>query len=170
MPLKKRNYKLDYQDRLAAVQLDAKDQAKPERQAFYNIWFSKWQGEGAEFGKGVDPSSHRCVVERDAGRTKATTKMPFCIHFAHGRCSRGSNCQFLHRIPLDTDKPVTTMDCFGRDKFRLNRKDMGGVGSFENRCRTVYVGNIGINDHMEEILDAHFGEWGEIENSIFDVD
>ena len=71
----------------------------------------------------------------------------------------------LNRIPLDSDRVVTTKDCFGRDKFRLNRKDMGGVGSFENRCRTLYVGNIGSNDYMEEILEAHFGEWGDIESS-----
>lgn len=40
---------------------------------------------------------------------------------------------------------------------------MGGIGSFERRCQTLYVGNLGVNDYMEEICRAHFGEWGEIE-------
>jgi hypothetical protein len=96
--------------------------------------------------------------------------MPFCIHFAHGKCTRGHNCGFLHRIPIPGDKIETTIDCFGRDKFRTDREDMGGIGSFERRCQTLYVGNLIINDHMEvfsclmkETCRAHFSEWGEIE-------
>ena len=61
------------------------------------------------------------------------------------------------------DPVETTVDCFGRDKFRNDRDDMGGIGSFERRCRTLYVGNVGLNDHMKEIVTAHFCEWGEIE-------
>ena len=40
---------------------------------------------------------------------------------------------------------------------------MGGIGSFEIRCRTLYVGNIAITEHMEEICRKHFREWGKIE-------
>jgi hypothetical protein len=64
---------------------------------------------------------------------------------------------------MNGDPIETTIDCFGRDKHRNDRDDMGGIGSFERRCRTLYIGNIGLNDHMEEIVRAHFCEWGEIE-------
>ena len=155
--VKKRDYSKDYQTRPARIQLDYKDTQKADVVGgTYNIWYSKWQGEGKDFGKGVDQSKHRCIIERDAGRTRASSKMPFCIHFAHGTCSRGPNCTFLHRLPLNEDRVETTLDCFGRDKFRNNRDDMGGVGSFENRVRTLYVGNVGINDHME-VLKTHVG-------------
>lgn len=62
------------------------------------------------------------------------------------------------------DPIETTIDCFGRDKHRSDRDDMGGIGSFERRCQTLYIGNIAITDHMEDIVRAHFSEWGEIEH------
>lgn len=37
-------------------------------------------------------AEYRCIVERDAGRSKATAKQPFCVHFSHGRCTRGADC------------------------------------------------------------------------------
>ncbi len=56
----------------------------------------------------------------------------------------------------------TTRDCFGREKYRTDRDDMGGIGSFERRCQTLYVGNISTTEHMEELVRAHFSEWGDI--------
>jgi hypothetical protein len=147
---KERNYTNDYQDRPARTQLTYRDTLTTEVQGgTYNNWYAKWSGDGSKFGKGVDPSTHRCNVEQDSGKTKAFPTQPFCVHFAHGKCTRGHNCGFLHRIPIAGDPIETTIDCFGRDKHRLDREDMGGIGSFERRCQTLYVGNLGINDHME---------------------
>ncbi|KAJ3301195.1 Pre-mRNA-splicing factor [Kappamyces sp. JEL0829] len=159
----KRNYKNDYQSRTARVQLDYESSVHTEENGTYNVWYSKWSMDGSKFNKEKKAAATRCVVERDAGRTKASPKQPFCIHFAHGRCTRGPNCTFLHRIPMPGDRIETTIDCFGREKFRTDRDDMGGIGSFERRCKTLYIGNIGTNDHLEEIIRAHFSEWGEME-------
>lgn len=65
---------------------------------------------------------------------------------------------------MPTDQPETTYDCFGRSKFRTEREDMGGVGSFERRTKCLYVGGIDVNDHMEVVVRKHFGEWGKIEH------
>ena len=40
---------------------------------------------------------------------------------------------------------------------------MGGVGSFEKDCRTLYVGRLGNNYDLESDLWSEFSEWGEIE-------
>jgi hypothetical protein len=150
MTLVKRDYQKTFQERLARQQVTFEQTQKADIVGgVYNNWYAKWQGEGKDFGKEVDQNPYRLVVARDAGRTKANSFQPFCIHFAHGRCSKGSSCRFLHRIPIDTDQPQTTIDCFGRDKFRNHRDDMGGIGSFEKPVQTLYVGNIGINDHMK---------------------
>lgn len=61
------------------------------------------------------------------------------------------------------DRIETTIDCFGRDKYRTDREDMGGIGSFERRCKTLYIGNVGMNEYMEEIVRGHFGEFGQLE-------
>ena len=54
-------------------------------------------------------------------------------------------------------------DCFGREKYRNDREDMGGIGSFERRCRTLYLGGIGQSEMMEEVVRGHMSEWGELE-------
>eukprot|EP00842_Homolaphlyctis_polyrhiza_P005265 jgi/Hompol1/573/HPOL_002556-RA len=112
----------------------------------------------------MEKAQTRCIIERDAGKTKAGKKGMFCIHFARGCCSKGKDCTFLHRIPMPGDRTETTIDCFGRDKHRLDRDDMGGVGSFERLNTTLYVGHVSIGDDMESIVRKHFSEWGEIEH------
>lgn len=54
-------------------------------------------------------------------------------------------------------------DCFGRDRHQSHRDDMGGVGSFEKECRTLYVGGLSIRSGLEKVLSTEFGEWGELE-------
>ena len=54
-------------------------------------------------------------------------------------------------------------DIFGREKHKLHSDNMGGVGSFEKDCRTLYVGRLGKHKELENILWKEFGEWGEIE-------
>lgn len=161
--MRKFDYKKTYQDRAARTQVSFSESSRVEETGSFNVWYSKWSGDGNKFKKDKKAAEYRCNIERDAGRTKGNSKQPFCIHFAHGRCTRGVNCTFLHRIPVTGDPIETMNDCFGRDKFRSDREDMGGVGSFERRCKTLYIGNIGMNDHMEEIVRAHFSEWGEME-------
>lgn len=54
-------------------------------------------------------------------------------------------------------------DIFGREKHKLHSENMGGVGSFDKDCRTLYVGRLGKHYDLESVLWSEFGEWGEIE-------
>ncbi|KAJ3297481.1 Pre-mRNA-splicing factor, partial [Blyttiomyces sp. JEL0837] len=54
-------------------------------------------------------------------------------------------------------------DIFGRDRFRDERDDMGGVGSFEKDNRTLYLGQLGLSSGLEDSVYKHFVEWGELE-------
>lgn len=120
----------------------------------------------------------RCVVEEDAGCTKADkvdkTSKFFCIHFARGMCARGPECQYFHRVPTLQDDAVAGQlhDCFGRERHANHRDDMDGVGSFNNPSRTLYVGGIlkstyRNQEEVEAALWKHFGEWGEVEHINF---
>lgn len=40
---------------------------------------------------------------------------------------------------------------------------MGGVGTFDKECRTLYVGGLAHRIKLEKLLWSEFGEWGEIE-------
>ncbi|WBW72116.1 zf-CCCH type zinc finger protein, Prp19 complex subunit, RNA-binding Cwf2 [Schizosaccharomyces osmophilus] len=138
----------------------------PQQGQVYNIWYNKWSG-----GNREDPlksqlkSDTRCNIESDSGYTKAD-KIPgsyFCLYFARGMCSEGSKCEFLHRLPNETDFFNANVDCFGREKHADYRDDMGGVGSFLRQNHTLYVGGIQPTDDIEEIVARHFAEWGDIE-------
>ena len=123
-----------------------------------------------------------------------------CVSIDHNSHSHdmfeGAECSFLHRIPTEKDVPrYSTIikfhhcmqpytvnridnlkDCFGRDRFRSHRDDMGGVGSpflvasltlayvfpgaFDQDCRSLYIGGLSLFENIEEILWKEFGEWG----------
>jgi len=44
---------------------------------------------------------------------------------------------------------------------------MGGVGTFDTECRTLYVGGLANRTKLEKLLWSEFGEWGEIEVKIY---
>lgn len=156
----------------------------------YNIWYGKFLGDHWNQGLGKDAATDRCVLERDAGYTKADAGMAlaenmstagksknkrfFCVYFARGMCAKGQDCIFYHRIPTPKDDANTDelVDCFGRQRHAKHRDDMDGVGSFMKPCRTLYIANLqksayannGIGT-LEEALKRHFIEWGEIEEA-----
>ncbi|KAI8587332.1 hypothetical protein BDZ88DRAFT_384823, partial [Geranomyces variabilis] len=135
-----------------------------EQGGSFNIWYNRWQGEGRRH-KALEKAERRCNMKKDSGYTKAQPGSIFCIHFSRGCCSRGDQCQYWHRPPIPADREDQTHDCFGRERFREDRDDMGGIGSFERDNRTLYVGNIKApTTEMEEIVRRHFGDWGEIEH------
>ncbi|KAJ3144394.1 Pre-mRNA-splicing factor [Geranomyces variabilis] len=135
-----------------------------EQGGSFNIWYNRWQGEGRRH-KALEKAERRCNMKKDSGYTKAQPGSIFCIHFSRGCCSRGDQCQYWHRPPIPADREDQTHDCFGRERFREDREDMGGIGSFERDNRTLYVGNIKApTTEMEEIVRRHFGDWGEIEH------
>lgn len=157
--------------RPARVQMDPDEvSSEPPVQTgtIFNIWYNKWSG-GDREDKYLSQTKAkgRCNVAKDSGYTKADSMVGsyFCIHFARGLCSRGQDCDKLHRLPNTFDLFNPNVDCFGRDKFSDYRDDMGGVGSFMRQNRTVYVGRIHVTDDIEEIVARHFAEWGQIERS-----
>ena len=109
-------------------------------------------------------------MAKDCGLTRADFKNPdafFCLYFARGKCVHGKNCNFLHRIPTpkDAKRIPATKDIFGRERHQNDRDDMAGVGTFTRDCRTLYVGNLSIENVREkyDVLVRTFGEFGPIE-------
>ncbi len=167
-PGKRKIIKRVKKKRPARVQMDP-DEISTERQPqgggiIYNVWYNKWSG-GDREDNVQTKSKGRCNIAKDSGFTRADA-IPgsyFCLAFARGLCSRGQDCERLHRLPSTFDMFNPNVDCFGRDKHSDYRDDMGGVGSFMRQNRTVYVGRIHVTDDIEEIVARHFAEWGPIE-------
>ena len=109
------------------------------------------------------------MIATDSGYTRADTagNKFCCLFFARGCCPLGSECTYLHRLPLPASElPDASLDCFGRQKHATYRDDMGGVGSFQKENRTLYVGRIKANTrNLEQLVEEQFSEWGEIERS-----
>jgi len=145
----------------------------------YNIWYGKFTGDNWRNGGGnpntCGPAENRCVMESDAGQTKAdlrgSSSRFFCIQFARGRCARGSDCTWFHRIPTAIDDGMLDEmhDCFGRERHATHLDNMSGAGSFMEPSRTLYVGRIrpdqyNSDDALHAELKAQFGEFGEVEH------
>ena len=153
-----------------------KTEPPPQTGTIFNIWYNKWSGGDREDAlSSKHQAKGRCNVALDSGYTRAD-KVPgsyFCLFFARGLCPRGSDCEYLHRLPNSRigkdgesglgDIFPSNVDCFGRDKFSDYRDDMGGVGSFMRVNRTLYIGRIHVSNDIEEVVSRHFQEWGQVE-------
>ncbi|RDL35038.1 Uncharacterized protein BP5553_06969 [Venustampulla echinocandica] len=155
--------------RPARAQVDAsqvKSEPPPQTGTIFNIWYNKWSG-GDREDKYLSQTAAegRCNIARDSGYTTADniSGSYFCLFFARGICPRGSECQYLHRLPGLHDMFNPNVDVFGRDRHSDYRDDMGGVGSFMRQNRTIYVGRIHVSDDIEEVVARHFAEWGQVE-------
>ena len=157
----------------------------------YNIWYHRYIGYEYHESRKDRGVLTRCCVKTDAGRTRASPTAPICIHFALGNCVRGHEChvcpphtapphhwvhittgclcgQYRHCLPTDMDerRVGVTHDVFGRERFKTDRDDMGGVGSFSRENRTLYIGGLNADTSVPEceaIVRRHFGEWGDLE-------
>ncbi|CAH0485305.1 unnamed protein product [Peronospora farinosa] len=164
--------------RPARKQLDVMPTANSQLEGAYeyNIWYDKYVGDHWNDSRGKEPAATRCVLELDAGKTKADmvskANRYFCVHFARGMCARGAECNYYHRLPAAADETRIGMmhDCFGRERHATDRDDMDGVGNFTRNSRTLYVGGLKTTSGREALqlqekaLAKQFGEWGEVEN------
>ncbi|ANZ75213.1 BA75_02067T0 [Komagataella pastoris] len=157
--------------RPARVQVDPEsidsNERPPQTGNIFNIWYSKWSGGDSSDRNTQTHSKTRCNIERDSGYTKADKEQDpfFCLYFSRGACCLGKKCEYLHRLPKETDSWIPhTLDCFGREKFAEYRDDMGGVGNFNKINRTLFVGRINeMDDSIELKISKNFAEWGEID-------
>lgn len=106
--------------RPARVQMDPDDLANsepaPQTGTIFNIWYNKWSGGDREDSYlSKTHAKGRCNVARDSGYTKADSRGGsfFCLHFARGICTKGQDCDFLHRLPGVHDIFNPNVDCFG---------------------------------------------------------
>ncbi|KAK9420285.1 putative Pre-mRNA-splicing factor CWC2 [Seiridium cardinale] len=166
-PAPKKVKKIIRKKRPARPQADSTfvNEPPPQTGTIFNIWYNKWSG-GDREDQSQTAAKGRCNIAKDAGFTTAD-KIPgshFCLWFARGLCPKGSDCQYLHRLPgIHDGLQSPHVDIFGREKFSDYRDDMGGTGSFMRQNRTIYIGRIHVTDDIEEIVARHFAEWGNIE-------
>eukprot|EP00873_Tetraselmis_striata_P009780 jgi/Tetstr1/430044/TSEL_019905.t1 len=135
----------------------------------HNIWYHNKKRERRP--RGVRAPT-RCVISRDAGRTRADWAgiQQLCVYFAQGCCTAGQNCTFLHRAPTEQDAVTLekdhSRDCFGRDRGRDDKDDRGGVGSAMRDCRTLFVHYGGAGKlsaaEVQRLASENFGEWGRL--------
>lgn len=154
---------------------EAKQTAYIQGDEDYNVWYGKFENNRFD-PRDREPASTKCDPALDSGWTEAdlpgAQQSVFCLYFALGCCRAGHKCKFYHRVPSLADIVATDAahDAFGRVRFASHRDDMNGVGSFNNSCLTLFIGDISFERSaanpvmdMEMELLAAFGAWGDIE-------
>jgi len=145
----------------------------------YNIWYGKFENDRFN-PKDREPAPWKCDPVIDSGWTEVDLPGAevsyFCLFFAKGCCSAGHRCRYYHRVPTrkDCDARDVAHDIFGRERFSNHRDDMGGVGSFNSDCQTLFVGDIRFDRSTGSSADAlikaeheirdGFEPWGEVES------
>lgn len=146
----------------------------------YNIWYGRHLTDRYNRPSHLDREAavYRCDPELDAGYTAADTQPGnseayFCAFFAKGCCTKGSVCRYKHRVPTLQDECSLewSRDVFGRERHRDHRDDMGGAGSFNHECKTLFVGGLQVDpleedgiQGLEKFLWETFGVWGDVQN------
>lgn len=146
----------------------------------YNIWYGRHLTDRLDHSNPAEREAalYRCDPARDSGFTLADTRPGvgvayFCAFFAKGCCTKGHECLYKHRIPSRDDEGSIewSRDVFGRERHRDHRDDMGGVGSFNHECKTLFVGGLHIDPLEEDCLKKleaflwdTFGLWGDVKS------
>ena len=160
---------------------DARERRMKAQTGEFNVWYGRSATQPGELSYHErKPAPTRCVAAFDCGTTKAdaltdtteNTSVYWCLHFARGRCTYGSACEYIHRLPtgLDDAKRKDLMyDIFGRSKHAMEKADNSGAGSYLRDVRTLFIYYAGSvpehwgSDRMEREIRKDFGEWGPIE-------
>ncbi|CCE65477.1 hypothetical protein TPHA_0L01200 [Tetrapisispora phaffii CBS 4417] len=142
----------------------------------FNVWYNKWSQGQSGTSRYVNPYRLEPLLHSGTTIGDKTSNNFFCLFFAKGMCCLGKKCTYKHHVPAEEDNLSLSMstdvlDCFGREKFGDYRDDMGGVGSFRKRNRTLYIGGLtgALNNEnfkpsqIEGRLRFAFSRLGEIE-------
>lgn len=131
-----------------------KDTAYVEGNYDYNIWYDKYLTDrNADKNEERAVSTFKLQPEVDTGFTKAD-KMEgkgatyFCVYFARGCCSEGTNCKFYHRVPTESDLLThkdNLRDIFGRTRHATHKDNFEGIGCFNKDCDTLSLTKIYLN-------------------------
>lgn len=113
----------------------------------FNVWYNKWSQGYSGNQRFVNPFRLEPIAHSGITLGDKSGNASFCIYFAKGMCATGKKCRYKHHVPDDDDALQlaaisNTRDCFGREKFAEYRDDMGGVGSFNDKNSTLYIGGI----------------------------
>ena len=144
----------------------------------FNVWYGKYLSDRRNpRDRDRVQAGHRCDPEKDSGWTQAdhpgSGSPGFCLFYARGCCGFGHKCRYFHHVPtlLDMASSDEAHDIFGRERYSTHRDDMGGVGSFNTDCTTLFVGDLmfdrGAPDAVESVqreLESSFRQWGDIED------
>ncbi|OEH74018.1 hypothetical protein cyc_01745 [Cyclospora cayetanensis] len=164
--------------RRQVLSTDIENTCHVEGQNEYNIWYGRHLTDRYNHPSHLDREAalYRCDPELDAGYTAAdlhpgSSEGYICAFFAKGCCTRGSECRYKHRIPTLEDEYTLewSRDIFGRERHKDHRDDMGGAGSFNHECKTLFVGGLQVDpleedgiQSLERFLWEAFGVWGDL--------
>ncbi|KAL8454564.1 hypothetical protein Emed_000285 [Eimeria media] len=165
--------------RRQVLESEMQNYSHSEGQNEYNIWYGRHLTDRHNRASHLDRESapYRCDPELDSGYTAADTQPGnseayFCAFFAKGCCTKGSECRYKHRVPTLEDEATLewSRDIFGRERHRDHRDDMGGAGSFNHECKTLFVGGLQVDPleedgirGLEKFLWEAFGAWGDVQ-------
>jgi hypothetical protein len=127
---------------------DTKRYAYKEGSEVYNIWYHKYTKDRFDPLIARQPALTQCDPWIDSGWTLADKKKSaeafLCLWFARGCCSKGSGCQYRHRVPTRIDDRMNDqlVDIFGRERHANHKDDMGGVGAFTKECKCLYISEL----------------------------
>ena len=144
----------------------------------FNVWFGKYLSDRRNpRDKDRNQAGTTCDPDKDSGWTQAdqpgSGSPGFCLFFARGSCGFGHKCRYFHHVPtvLDMASGDEAHDIFGRERYSQHRDDMGGVGSFNDSCCTLFVGDLifdrTASDAVESVqreMEDKFRLWGEVED------
>jgi len=144
----------------------------------YNIWYGKYLSDRRNpRDRDRYSSGYTCDPVKDSGYTQAdlpgSGSPGFCLFYARGCCGFGHKCRYFHHVPtvLDMASADEAHDIFGRERFSQHRDDMGGVGSFNSDCTTLFVGDLIFDraapdavESVQRLLEERFRQWGEVED------
>ena len=119
------------------------------------------------------PPPSRCWPDVDACRTRGDCRGNawICLHWAHGACAKGAECESLHRLPIlaDEQRLIYSADGLSLDVFGRRRDAVaisaGSASDNPFQCTTIYISSGLPTAATQRECKAQLqglAEWGEL--------